>query len=144
MRLIPKPAPPSLVPLDIYQGYRLSILPAGRMCAIIVSFVGRPVVFTSCLENTDSSSFAASLVLFAPTRGLLCSVRFSYPPPPAQSIHVNRRKVESDNSEPLVAYKMLLYKQACFPKRDGLPHVRSVCPLAFDEGVSFLLRVNTS
>lgn len=55
-----------------------------------------------------------------------------------QSIHVTRRKLESDDSESFATYKMLLCIQARFPKRCGRWQVKSPGSLAFDERVQFL------
>lgn len=101
-------------------------------------------MFMSCLMDADSSSFVASgVVLFCFFLPLnpkdLCAALAFFNHFLPQSIHVNRRKLESDDSESLATCKMLPYKQACFPKRHGIWQVKSLCALALDERVRVLL-----
>ena len=73
-------------------------------CASVVfSFVERTLVITLCLMVADSSAFATSLFLFKP-KDLCAAFAFLNHLLP-QSIHVNRRKMESDDSESFVTYK---------------------------------------
>lgn len=73
--------------------------------------VERMIVFTPCLMDADSRSFVASF--FCSNQRVFVQFFFSAVSP-SQSIRVNRRKAESEDSESFVTQKVLLRTQAGF------------------------------
>lgn len=124
---------PSLQYLLIGQGHRCSILALATTahCYLLICRMADRVYIMS--DGHAGGSCVASLCLL--TSQHRCAVFIIVNHLPTQPVRVSRRAGEGDDSESFVTQKMLLYKQARFPKRYGMQQVRSLCPLAFDESV---------